>query len=209
MRWSGIARPRWMSGEVTSMPSLTRSGRPSFSLRLEAAVRQDVDRVASEVCDAHGGLDYPGSGALSEKSGAGPSAGGSASSDSSPSSRFSGRLGSASFTFGLVDRGRGEDPAARPVEAAHAGEHATSTPANGHTILAILRGSQARDRRPVRGDLAVDEARDRRDRGQALLRAPRRRPARHGARPLGGHHEPGRRRRAARRSPSSSSRTPT
>src|SRR5580765_1510242 len=32
MRWSGIARPTWMSGEVTSMPSFTRSGRPSFSL---------------------------------------------------------------------------------------------------------------------------------------------------------------------------------
>src|SRR5579863_7799874 len=32
MRWSGIARPIWMSGEVTSIPSLTRSGRPSFSL---------------------------------------------------------------------------------------------------------------------------------------------------------------------------------
>ena len=31
IRWSGIARPMWMSGEVTSIPSLTRSGRPSFS----------------------------------------------------------------------------------------------------------------------------------------------------------------------------------
>src|SRR5919202_4920210 len=33
MRWSGTPRPTWMSGEVTSMPSLTRSGRPSASLR--------------------------------------------------------------------------------------------------------------------------------------------------------------------------------
>src|SRR5580765_8546670 len=31
MRWSGIARPTWMSGEVTSIPSFTRSGRPSAS----------------------------------------------------------------------------------------------------------------------------------------------------------------------------------
>src|SRR5919201_422193 len=31
IRWSGIPRPTWMSGEVTSMPSFTRSGRPSFS----------------------------------------------------------------------------------------------------------------------------------------------------------------------------------
>src|SRR5512144_1869562 len=31
MRCRGIPRPTWMSGEVTSMPSLTRNGRPSFS----------------------------------------------------------------------------------------------------------------------------------------------------------------------------------
>ena len=31
IRWSGIARPTWMSGEVTSIPSFTRSGRPSRS----------------------------------------------------------------------------------------------------------------------------------------------------------------------------------
>src|SRR5437764_10326700 len=33
MRWSGIPRPTWTSGEVTSMPSLTRNGRPCSSLR--------------------------------------------------------------------------------------------------------------------------------------------------------------------------------
>ena len=31
IRCRGIARPMWMSGEVTSMPSLTRNGRPSAS----------------------------------------------------------------------------------------------------------------------------------------------------------------------------------
>src|SRR5262245_59999995 len=31
IRWSGIARPMWMSGEVTSIPSFTRSGRASAS----------------------------------------------------------------------------------------------------------------------------------------------------------------------------------
>src|SRR5438093_2546770 len=31
MRCNGIARPMWMSGDVTSIPSFTRSGRPSFS----------------------------------------------------------------------------------------------------------------------------------------------------------------------------------
>src|SRR6476469_6743093 len=33
MRCSGMPLPRWMCGAVTSMPSLTRSGRPSFSFR--------------------------------------------------------------------------------------------------------------------------------------------------------------------------------
>ena len=33
MRWSGMAWPTWMCGAVTSIPSLTRSGRPRASLR--------------------------------------------------------------------------------------------------------------------------------------------------------------------------------
>src|SRR5919202_4545223 len=33
IRWSGIACPTWISGEVTSMPNLTRSGRPWASFR--------------------------------------------------------------------------------------------------------------------------------------------------------------------------------
>src|SRR3954467_4203272 len=33
IRWSGIPRPTWMSGEVTSMPSFTRSGRAVASFR--------------------------------------------------------------------------------------------------------------------------------------------------------------------------------
>src|SRR5689334_16456455 len=36
MRWSGIPRPTWMSGDVTSIPSLTRSGRPSASFASRA-----------------------------------------------------------------------------------------------------------------------------------------------------------------------------
>ena len=67
-----------------------------------------------------------------------------------------------------------------------------------------LRGRRAHDpRRPPRlaeprarvqrRDLAVDQAGDRRDRGQALLGAPRHRHPRHGPRALGGHPAPGRR----------------
>src|SRR5919198_3446811 len=33
IRCSGMPRPTWMSGDVTSIPSFTRSGRPSASLR--------------------------------------------------------------------------------------------------------------------------------------------------------------------------------
>ena len=40
--------PRWMSGVVGSMPSFTRSGRPSAELALELALRQRVDGVAGE-----------------------------------------------------------------------------------------------------------------------------------------------------------------
>src|SRR5215472_15772842 len=36
IRCSGIPRPMWMSGEVTSIPSFTRSGRPSFSFSSRA-----------------------------------------------------------------------------------------------------------------------------------------------------------------------------
>src|SRR5438552_9354511 len=31
IRCSGMPRPTWMSGDVTSIPNLTRNGRPSFS----------------------------------------------------------------------------------------------------------------------------------------------------------------------------------
>ena len=51
---------------------------------------------------------------------------------------------------------------------------------DGHTILAVLRGSQSRVLVQQRPDLAVDQAGDRRHRGQALLRAPRHRHPRHG-----------------------------
>ena len=48
IRCSGIARPTWMSGEVTSMPSLTRSGRPSASFASSPPGGQQVDVVPGE-----------------------------------------------------------------------------------------------------------------------------------------------------------------
>ena len=43
--------PTWTSGDVTSMPSFTRSGRPSASFVLEGAVGQHVHRVARQLAD--------------------------------------------------------------------------------------------------------------------------------------------------------------
>ena len=80
---------------------------------------------------------------------------------------------------------------------------------DGHTVLAILRSpNENRKLVAVRPDREGHEAGDRRDRGQALLRARRDRPDRPRAR--GGRRPDDRAaRRAARRSRSSSSRTST
>src|SRR5437588_6196273 len=76
----------------------------------------------------------------------------------------------------IADGGRVEDPRARSGEAArHAGEHVrlrVERPVDPRDP-AWLAGA---DRRARQRDLAVDQARDRLGRGQALLRAPRRRP---------------------------------
>ena len=43
----------WMSGEVTSMPSFTRSGPVELELLLEPALGEHVDGVARELGEAH------------------------------------------------------------------------------------------------------------------------------------------------------------
>ena len=60
-----------------------------LQLLLEAARRQHVDRVPREFCERHAGARLPRSWRSFGEIGAGPSVGGSASSDSSPSSQFS------------------------------------------------------------------------------------------------------------------------
>ena len=54
IRCSGIPRPTWMSGEVTSMPSLTRSGRPSFSFASSPPAGRTSTALRVRVVDAHG-----------------------------------------------------------------------------------------------------------------------------------------------------------
>src|SRR3954451_14372440 len=51
IRWSGMPRPMWMSGDVTSMPSLTRSGLPlaSFFSRPPCGSTSTALRVSSAI----------------------------------------------------------------------------------------------------------------------------------------------------------------
>src|SRR5688572_16393000 len=62
MRCSGIPRPTWMSGEVTSIPSLTRSGRPSASFASSAPAGKTwtAFRVSSAIPIALRRLDVRG-----------------------------------------------------------------------------------------------------------------------------------------------------
>src|SRR5690242_17977079 len=54
IRCSGMPRPTWMSGEVTSMPSFTRSGRPraSFCSRAPCGSTSTAFRVSSAMATA-------------------------------------------------------------------------------------------------------------------------------------------------------------
>ena len=118
-------------------------------------------------------------------------------------------VGSVSFSFGLDPRRRRRDRRRQARSAAPAGQPGER--------LHLRQGRQADPRRParVRGadadqlrpDRRPDAARDRRDRGSALLGARRDRPARHRPRPRRRHPPARPSSRAARRSRSSSSRT--
>ena len=132
-----------MSGDVTSIPSFTRSGRPELQL-LARGRPPGRTSTAFRVRSARpiGGLDYPGSGALSEKG--------------TPPKRRRIRklrllallavlfvLGTASFTFGLLTAVAAKIPQLDPSRQ-HTQANTYVYAANGHTVLAILRGSQAR-----------------------------------------------------------------
>ena len=90
------------------------------------------------------GLDYPGSGALSEKRRPASVVGASASSDFSPSSSSSGLLGTASFTVGLLTAVAAYVPQLDPARQKQEGEHLRIRRRTGYTVLSILRGEQAR-----------------------------------------------------------------
>ena len=164
-------------------PELHPQRPAELQLLLEAARRQDVDGVPGQTGDIHGGLHYPGSGALSEKVTPSQAAAHPQAQTPCPP-RGPLRAGHGVLHRRSPDRGRCQDPATRPLTAADAGEHLRLRRERPHRAHDPARVAGA-DHRPVAADLAVAEARDRRDRGQALLRAPRRRPPRHGTRALG------------------------
>src|SRR5438067_2379448 len=141
MRCRGIARPMWMSGEVTSMPSFTRSGRPSFSL----ASRPPSGRTST---------------AFRVRSASGTRATLSPvlalfRRHRAPKRRrirklrllalllVLGLLGLSSFVFGLLTAVAGKIPELDPARQ-HTQANTYVYASDGHTVLAILRGSQAR-----------------------------------------------------------------
>src|SRR5579862_1228871 len=188
IRWSGIPFPSVTSGAVTSMPSFTRSGRPnlSFASRPPSGSTLAAFRVSSSTM---AGLDYRRPDAPPAKSAPPEAAANPQAQTPRPPSRPRG-AGSVVVHLRPALGDRREDPRAAVVRAArHAGQHIRLRLGRAHDPGDPPRLSGA-DRRAVERDLAVDEACDRRDRGQAVLRAPRRRPARDGACGLGGRHAP-------------------
>src|SRR6266545_6011898 len=144
MRWSGIARPMWMSGEVTSIPSLTRSGRPSFSLASSppSGSTSTALRVRSEIATR---ATLAGVLALFRRK------------IRAPKRRRIRKLrllalllvlfalGLAAFTYGMLTAVASQIPALNPAKIAKQPQANTYVyAADGHTILAVLRGSQAR-----------------------------------------------------------------
>ena len=120
---AGSPAERGRPATVTSIPSFTRNGRPSFSFSSRPPAGRTSTAFRVSCCDAHRGARLPRFWRSFGESHAVPSGGASASSDSSPSSRFSSRSGHGVVHLRSSDRGRCQDPATRPGAAADAGEH--------------------------------------------------------------------------------------
>src|SRR5436190_7656227 len=181
MRWSGIARPTWMSGEVTSIPSLTRSGRPSSSFSSSAPLGSTSTALRVSSGTPMGAASLP----LQSRSSVAPTTfrrgaaqGPPPDPEASPL-RIAGPPGSAGLRLlqrRSRDRDRWWDPVARP-EPDPQPDRRVHLRQQRPRALGPPRVTEPNPP-PLRPDLAADEAGDRRDRGQAFLRAPRRRPAR-------------------------------
>src|SRR5271170_6059781 len=143
IRWSGIARPMWMSGEVTSMPSFTRSGRPSVSFASSppAGRTSTALSVRASVIPA---ATLAGVLALFRRT------------SRAPKSRrirklrllalifVLGLLGLAAFTVGMLKAVASQVGSLDPTrQQAHQQANTYVYAGDGSTILEILRGSQA------------------------------------------------------------------
>src|SRR5215469_4576652 len=143
IRWSGIARPMWMSGEVTSIPSFTRSGRPSRSLasRPPSGSTSTAFRVSSRMPM---GATLPSALALLRNR------------NRPPKRRrirklrllallvVLGLLGMSAFTFGLLTSVAAQISELDPYHQGPTQQNTVLYASDGHTVLAVLRGSQAR-----------------------------------------------------------------
>ena len=143
IRWSGIARPMWMSGEVTSIPSLTRNGRPSFSLASSppSGSTSTALRVRSEIAT---GARLAGVLALFRRKTRAPKR------RRIRKLRLLGlllvlfTLGFAAFTYGMLTAVASQIPSLDPTKPPRLQANTYVYAADGKTVLAILRGSQSR-----------------------------------------------------------------
>src|SRR3954468_17921403 len=111
-----------MSGDVGSMPSLTRSGRPSFSFAASPPSGRTSTAWAARSCDI-AGLDYSRPGPLQAKTRAPQAAAHPQAQTPRPTSR-SRAAGLLRVRVRAAYGDLAEDPRARPGQAArHAGEH--------------------------------------------------------------------------------------
>ena len=145
----------WMSGEVTSIPSLTRSGPAELQLRLEPALRQHVDGVAASGRRAPRGYTIGRSGAVPEQESARRSGGASASSGSWRLLALLGLLGADRVHLRAADGARGAGAGARPGASSRCRSRTrTSTRATGtrcsRSSAATRRGCSSRRSRSRR-----------------------------------------------------------
>src|SRR6266480_7984473 len=188
MRCRGIARPTWMSGDVTSIPSFTRSGRSLASFRSSSPLGNTLTalRVSSATPMARRTLPLQFRGSVSPTTFRRGAAPGPAPDPEASPLRTAGPPRSAGL--GLLQRrsrhcDRRRDSGARPEPDPQPDRRLRLRRQRPGALRA--QGLAEPGPAPLRRDLTADEAGNRRDRGQTLLRAPGRRPPRGHARRLG------------------------
>src|SRR2546421_8547550 len=188
MRCSGIARLTWISGEVTSIPSLTRKGRPCSSFRSSYPAGNTSTALRVSSGTPMGASTLP----LQSRSSVAPTtfrrgaaAGPAPDPEASPlrTARPPRGAGPRLLQRRSRDGDRGRDPLTRPEPNPQPDRRFYLCQQRPRALGSAWVAEP--DPAALRPDLAADEAGDRRDRGQALLRAPGRRPARDPAGRLG------------------------